>query len=88
MLLTYGVLLSAGIILVMIPVVLETYAEMKDPRGVDCPQTGVTATIRINAMKAAAGAAVGVRRLEVVSCSRWPAQRFCDRACLRRIEPF
>jgi hypothetical protein len=88
MLLTYAAILSAAIILVMIPVALEAYTEMKGPRDIECPETGVAATIRLNAAKAAVTSAVGARRLEVASCSRWPARRDCDRACVGQIEPF
>jgi hypothetical protein len=86
MLLTYGAILTAGIILVMIPVALETYTEFKGPREIECPETGVAATIRLNAARAAAASAVGATRLEVISCSRWPARRDCDRACLGQIK--
>lgn len=87
MLLTYGVILCAAAILVMIPLALETYTELKDPREVECPETGVAAVIGLNAAKAAATSAVGARRLEVTSCSRWPARRDCDQACLGHIGP-
>ncbi len=88
MLLTYAAILSAGIVLVMIPVALEAYTELKEPREVECPETGVAATISLNAAKGALASAVGSQRVEVTSCSRWPARRFCDRACATQIQTF
>ncbi len=88
MLLTYGAILTAGFILVMIPVALETFAELKRPREVICPENGVAATIRVDAGRAAAASAVGARRLNITACSRWPARRDCDRACLGQIKTF
>jgi hypothetical protein len=88
MLLTYAVILAAGIILVMIPVALETYGEIKGPREIECPENGVAATIRVDAARAAMRAAIGARRLNVTACSRWPARRDCDRACLGQIRTF
>ncbi len=88
MLLTYGVILAAGIILVMIPVALETFAELKGPREIVCPENGVAATVRVDAARAAIASAVGARRFSIAACSRWPARRDCNRACLGQIRTF
>lgn len=83
MLATWGGMLAVVVVLC----VLETYGELKDPLKIKCPHDGLPATIRVDAIRAAAASAVGARGLKVAACSRWPARGDCDRSCLRQINP-
>jgi hypothetical protein len=77
----------AGLILVVLPVALATYMEMKGKRSVVCPETRRAARIGIDATKAALGAALGVPRFRVRVCSLWPHQGRCARECLNEFRP-
>lgn len=55
-------------------------------RLVTCPENRRPAAVRINALRAAAEALYGDRRLDLKACSRWPERAGCGQECLRQIE--
>lgn len=75
--------LAAGVLLVVVPVVLTTLSENRDPKAVACPVTHGTATITVDAGRAARTAAFGRMRLSVAQCTLWPEREGCAQGCLR-----
>ena len=49
-----------------LPWVAEVFAHWREPRKVVCPETGITATIQVDAGRAAAMAAVGLPGLKII----------------------
>jgi hypothetical protein len=74
--------LGIGLLFVVLPVVLTTLSEHREPRRVVCPATGGPATISVDAGRAARTAAFGRVRLSVEKCTLWPERQSCSRACL------
>src|SRR6476661_7726120 len=74
--------LGIGLVLVVLPVVLTTLSEKKQPITAVCPETGRHATVRLDAGRAARGAAVGRLTLRAESCSLWPEKSGCAQKCL------
>jgi hypothetical protein len=77
--------LAIGGLFVVLPVVLTTLSEHREPRTVVCPSTGGAATITIDAGRAARGAVFGRSLLSVEECSLWPEREGCSRACLAEV---
>jgi hypothetical protein len=73
---------GTAMLYVLLPIVLEVFASHRKPRIVRCPETGEAAEIQVDARHAAATAVPGPADLRVAGCSRWPAHRHCDQACL------
>jgi hypothetical protein len=74
--------LAIGLVTVVLPVVLTTLADHREPKSLVCPETGLATTVRVDAGRAARGAIVGRVRLAVQSCARWPERRACGQGCL------
>jgi hypothetical protein len=75
--------LAVGVLLVVVPVVLTTLSENREPRAVACPVTRGPATITVDAGRAARTAAFGRMRLSIDRCSLWPEREGCAQGCLR-----
>ena len=75
--------LAVGVLLVVVPVVLTTLSENREPRAVACPVTRGPATITVDAGRAARTAAFGRMHLSVAECSLWPEREGCAQGCLR-----
>ncbi len=75
----------AGFLVVVLSVGLLEYEDLKRKRTVVCPETGDPESIGIDARAGAMGIALGVPRLRVLSCSRWPERRECDQACRKQV---
>ncbi len=75
----------AGFLVVVLSVGLLEYEDLKRKRTVVCPETGGPESIGVDAREGAIGVALGVPRLRVVTCSRWPERKDCDRACRRQV---
>jgi len=65
------------------PLAAEVYARYQKPQDVTCPETGETATVKVDAEMAAATFAVGLPGLRITRCTEWP--RVCGRGCLSQI---
>ena len=75
----------AGFFVVVLSVGLLEYEDLKRKRSVVCPETGEPARVGVDAREAALGVALGVPRIRVVACSRWPARRDCNQACRKQV---
>lgn len=75
--------LAVGVLLVVVPVVLTTLSENREPKAVACPVTHGPAKITVDAGRAARTAAFGRIRLSVARCSLWPEREGCAQGCLR-----
>lgn len=53
---------------------------------VTCPETGKAVAVRVASGRAALAAAVGKEHVELCQCTRWPARKDCDQACLSELE--
>ena len=51
-------------------------------RLVTCPESAEAAIVKIRATRAIAARLVGSENVLLKSCSRWPARRGCNQACL------
>ena len=65
---------------------IREYRKFRGQRLVTCPETRDPATVHVDAVHAASTGAFGKTRLQVESCSRWPARRNCGQECLAEIE--
>ncbi len=74
-----------GLLLVVLPVGLLEYAEFQRKKKVTCPETGDEARVGVDARRGAIGVALGLPRLHIVSCSRWPERKSCDQACQKQV---
>jgi hypothetical protein len=74
-----------GLLVVVLPVGLLEYEELKRKKKVTCPETGDEARVGVDARRGALGVALGFPRLRIVSCSRWPARESCDQACQKQV---
>jgi hypothetical protein len=77
--------LAIGIVTVVLPVVLTTLADHRQPKSLVCPETGLATTVQVDAGRAARGAVVGRVRLAVQNCARWPERGGCGQGCLSPI---
>lgn len=75
----------AGFFVVVVSVGLLEFEDLKRSRSVVCPETGGAARVGVDAREGALRVALGVPRLRVVACSRWPARRDCDQACRKQV---
>ena len=51
--------LAIGIVTVVLPVVLTTLADHREPKSLVCPETGLPTTVQVDAGRAARGAVIG-----------------------------
>ena len=74
--------LVIGIVTVVLPVVLTTLGDHREPKSLVCPETGLSTTVQVDAGRAARGAIIGRVRLAVQNCARWPERGACGQGCL------
>ena len=74
--------LGIGMLFVVLPVVLTTLSEKREPISVVCPEAGTRARVRLDAGRAARGAAIGRLALRAEACSLWPEKSGCAQKCL------
>jgi hypothetical protein len=77
--------LLAGVLVVVLPVGLSEFDDLKRKKSVTCPETGHPARVGVDARQGAVGVALGVPRLRILTCSRWPERESCDQACRQEI---
>jgi len=73
--------IGIGTVAVLMARMLRCYWRLRTPHIVTCPETGCTAAISVDPLKASG--LQGSRVLQVVSCSRWPEREECHQSCLR-----
>lgn len=71
-----------GAVYVLPLVVLEAWERFRRSRVVTCPETGLPASVGVDAGHAAMTAAWGRPDLRIAACSRWPERAGCDQRCL------
>jgi hypothetical protein len=84
-LLLMAAILGLGAVYVVPAVVMEAYSRYSGTRDLACPNTHQTATVRMDARRAALTAAYGRPKVQVVDCSLWPGHKDCDRGCRREV---
>ena len=74
--------LAIGLVTVVLPVALTTLADHREPKSLPCPETGLSATVQVDAGRAARAAIFGRVRMAVQNCSRWPERVGCGQGCV------
>jgi hypothetical protein len=77
--------LAIGLVTVVLPAVLTTLADHREPKSLVCPETGMATAVQLDAGRAARGAVIGRVRLAVQNCARWPERAGCGQGCLSPI---
>jgi hypothetical protein len=80
-----GVIAAIGITYGLLPVGLSVFADFRKPKEVTCPENGELAHVMVNAAHAGIMSAVGMDRLRLDGCSRWPGHGACNRSCLSQL---
>ena len=78
--------LAIALLYVLLPIFVQTYRSLREPRLVLCPETQQTTVIALDRSRAAAAALVGRSTLRVRQCGRWasfPWHRNCTQECLK-----
>ena len=65
---------------------LRAWFSWRQKRLITCPENEKPAAVRVDALKAVAGALTGHEGLRLSECSRWPEKQGCGQECLRQIE--
>jgi hypothetical protein len=79
-------LLAIAALYVLLPVFMQTYRRVREPRLVQCPETQQATVVALDRSRAAAGALFGRSTLRVRQCGRWasfPWHRNCGQECLK-----
>jgi hypothetical protein len=77
-------LLALGVLFVLVPVAAATYAWLRPPRRLRCPELGRDAAVAVDAPHGAWTSLFGRARLRVGRCSRWPERAGCRQGCLQQ----
>lgn len=64
----------------------STYATLRNPRVIRCPEDHRPAAVRIE-MRAAIARAFRAKRLRIVDCTRWPERSNCWQECVFQLDP-
>jgi hypothetical protein len=75
----------AGLLVVVVSVGRAEFDDLKRTRSVTCPETGHPARVGVDARQGAMSVTLGVPRLRILACSRWPERASCDQACREQI---
>ena len=78
--LTAIVALAIGYVLV--PVMIDALLRFRRSRLVRCPETGLLATVALDARHAALTAVPGPPDVRVADCSLWPEKSGCEERCV------
>jgi hypothetical protein len=71
-----------AIVFVLAPVAAGTYAWLRAPRRLRCPELDRDAAVAVDAAHAARTSLFGLAQVRVTRCSRWPERRGCGQGCL------
>ena len=82
---TLGAIAAIGATYVLLPVGLAVFAEFRKPNEVICPENGQPVKVMVDATYAAMTSVVGMNRLRLNQCARWPERGACNRACLSQL---
>ena len=67
-------------------VIVSHYRRLRGPHPVICPETGLGATIELDAVHSTGMRILGNPVRKVQSCSRWPKRQTCVRKCVVQFE--
>jgi len=67
---------------VVVPVMIDAFLRFRRRRTVRCPETGLMASVSIDAGHAALTAVPGPPTLKVTDCSLWPEHHGCEEKCV------
>jgi hypothetical protein len=67
---------------VVVPVTIDAFLRFRRHRIVRCPETGLLATVGLDARHAALTAVPGPPDVRVAACSLWPEKRGCEERCV------
>lgn len=76
-------IVALAIVYGFLPQMSSVYRQFNRPLPVRCPETGDFASVLIDSPYAARTSLVGIPKLRIKDCSRWPAWSVCDRGCLK-----
>lgn len=80
-------ILTAGTLVVIgVEHAVACYRRFRGRMLVRCPETRSPAAVQVDAMRAAGASSVGLHRIELAHCSRWPERAGCGQACVAQIE--
>jgi len=80
-----GFIAAVGLVYVVLPVVADAYYRFRGTKTIICPETNAPADIELDAVRAAASAAVGYCDLRVVHCTRRHERHYCEQECVAQI---
>ena len=66
---------------VILPIMADVFFRFRSRRTVRCPETGLTAEVKIDARHAALSAIPGPPEVRVTECSLWPDRAACEQKC-------
>lgn len=78
-----GAILALAGLYVLLPRAAHIFGRYREPRALQCPDTGTKADVSIDASRAALTSAFGRPKLRASGCSLWPARRDCAERCLQ-----
>jgi hypothetical protein len=79
---------AVGVVYVLLPIGMDTYARLRGPRVVTCPDTHAFVEVDLDARFAALTSLRGKPALRIKQCARWQdAQlRSCGQECLHGVD--
>lgn len=79
---TLVAIVAVGVLLVIVPVVMDTYFRFREKRTVGCPRTGLAAEVQVDPWHAAVTSIPGPPRMHVAGCTLWPTHERCGQECV------
>ncbi len=76
-------ILAMGMLLVILPVVLDIYARYRGRRLVSCPETRELVEVEVDTNRTAWTAVFGKAIPRVKACSLWPRKKGCPEDCVK-----
>jgi hypothetical protein len=77
-----AVIVLLAVAYVVLPAMIDAFLRFRDRRTVRCPETGLMASVSIDAKHAALTAIPGPPTLKVADCSLWPELHGCEETCV------
>jgi hypothetical protein len=74
-----------AIAFVLLPVAAATYAWLRSPRRLRCPELARDTAVAVEARHGAWTSLLGLTHLRVARCARWPERGDCAQGCLAGI---
>ena len=84
--LIFASIIVSALLLFGIWYVARAYRKQRGEQVIICPETGNTAIVEVDAMRAALTSVVGQPDMRLRECSRWPMKADCGQECLLQIE--